>query len=99
MVTLEFIKENMQRLKGEWAIEGDTLVRDWNFEDFSESMKFVNKVSEIAEKHQHHPTILVDYDHVRLSLTTHEHSDITEQDFLLAEEIDKVENESVDDKQ
>ncbi len=89
MLTLEDIKEKMGKLK-DWAIENKSIVKDYTFPDFKFSIDFVNKVSEIAEKNNHHPTIIIDYNMVRLSLTTHSENSLTEKDFSLAEEIDKI---------
>jgi len=49
-----------ERLRdSDWRREGDEIVRDWKFGDFSEAMAFVNRVAEAAEEATHHPDILV----------------------------------------
>ena len=83
------IQEKMRKLRN-WSLEGDSIVKDKVFGNFKESMEFVNKVAELAEKHNHHPAIIIQYNNVRLSLTTHYAKGLTEKDFELAEEIDKV---------
>jgi len=90
MLTLEEIKKKMQGLQ-DWALEGQAIVKDLHFQGgFKEAMVFVNKVAEIAEKHNHHPTILIEYNYVRLTLTTHSSNSLTHLDFLVAEDIDKI---------
>ena len=73
-----------------WAIEVDSLAKDWEFSNFKESIDFVNKIGEIAERNNHHPMIIIDYNRVHLQLTTHEEKGISEKDFNLAVDIDKI---------
>jgi 4a-hydroxytetrahydrobiopterin dehydratase len=68
----------------EWSVNGDALQRTYRFDDFREAMVFVNRVADLAEDHQHHPDILIRYNKVTLTVTTHDASGITEKDFALA---------------
>lgn len=74
-----------------WNIENNKLERDFTFEDFKEALKFVNIVGRIAEKMDHHPTILMhSYKKVNIKLTTSEEGNIvTELDHKMAKEIDE----------
>ncbi len=89
MLTLEDIQNKMQELQ-DWALEGNAIVKDLMFNDFKQALDFINKIGNIAEKHAHHPTILIDYNHVHLTLTTHSEKGLTDLDFKVAEEIDKI---------
>jgi len=90
MLTLAIVQERMAKLNN-WALEGETIVKDFSFGNFKESLEFVNKVGEIAERNNHHPDIVISYSTVRLSLTTHSEKGLTSKDFEVAEEIDKIE--------
>ena len=90
MITLGEIQRRMQNLNN-WALEEQSIVKDYSFPSFKEALDFVNKVGIIAEKQNHHPDILISYNKVRLILTTHSEKGLTEKDFKVAEEIDKVE--------
>jgi 4a-hydroxytetrahydrobiopterin dehydratase len=73
----------------DWRREGDEIIRDWKFGDFSEAMAFVNRVAEAAEEANHHPDILVHgWNKVRLSLTNHSAGGLTEADFQMAGKFD-----------
>ncbi len=73
----------------DWRREGDEIIRDWKFGDFSEAMAFVNRVAEAAEEANHHPDILVHgWNKVRLSLTNHSAGGLTEPDFQMARRFD-----------
>jgi len=74
----------------EWRIEAGELVKTFKFNDFRESMGFVNRVGEAAETAGHHPDIDIRYNRVRLGLTTHDAGGLTEQDFNLAARADKL---------
>ena len=74
----------------EWSATGDAMQRTLSFSNFVESMSFVNKLAKLAEKHKHHPDILIRYNKVTLTLTTHDAGGVTEKDFALAREIDQL---------
>jgi 4a-hydroxytetrahydrobiopterin dehydratase len=84
--------EIAQRLEGgDWAREGDALVRDYKLDDFAAAIAFVNRVAEVAEELNHHPDILIHgWNRVRLTLSTHSQGGITDSDFALAERIDAL---------
>jgi 4a-hydroxytetrahydrobiopterin dehydratase len=73
-----------------WRMEGGHLVRDFVFANFVAAMAFVNLVAELAEREQHHPDILVQWNKVRLELWTHTAGGVTEKDEALAEQIERI---------
>ena len=74
----------------EWSVSGGALQRTFKFDNFVDAMAFVNKVAEQAEEVQHHPDILVRYSKVTLTLTTHDAGGLTQKDFDLARDIDRL---------
>jgi 4a-hydroxytetrahydrobiopterin dehydratase len=72
----------------EWSLIGDAMQRTFGFESFLDAMTFVNQVAELAEELQHHPDILIRYNKVTLTLSTHEAGGLTEKDFAFAREVD-----------
>ncbi len=72
----------------EWSELNGAIQRSLQFANFVEAMKFVNQVAEAAEKDQHHPDILIRYNKVTLTLSTHDSGGITEKDFALAKKVD-----------
>jgi 4a-hydroxytetrahydrobiopterin dehydratase len=74
-----------------WEREGDEIVREWRFENFSEAIAFVDRVAEVAEEANHHPDIFVHgWNKVRLSLTNHAAGGLTEVDFRMAARFDAL---------
>jgi len=85
-------EELPRRLKKipEWEISKDRLVRTFEFDEFMEGIDFINGVAEIAESANHHPDIIVRYNLVKLSLTSHDSGGITNRDFELAARVDTL---------
>jgi 4a-hydroxytetrahydrobiopterin dehydratase len=69
----------------------DAIVRDLTFANFADAITFVNRVAEAAEVANHHPDILVHgWNKVRLTLSTHSQGGLTDADFKLAAQIDRL---------
>jgi len=85
-LTPEQVAEGMVRLPG-WAIEGDRLLRDFQFADFVAALGFIVEVGALAERASHHPEIVNTYGHVRISLWSHDVEGLTIRDLRLAEAI------------
>ena len=62
--------------------------KNFNFKNFLESQKFVNKVSKISEEEGHHPDILFGWGYAKITITTHAIEGLSENDFILAAKID-----------
>jgi 4a-hydroxytetrahydrobiopterin dehydratase len=74
-----------------WRQEDESLIRDFEFDDFAAAMAFVNQVAAAAEEANHHPDILVHgWNKVRLTLTTHSEGKLTDSDRAMAERIDAI---------
>lgn len=85
----ESVKERLKSLEG-WRLEGNGIVKEFEFEDFDAAIDFIVKLAPIANRLDHHPDIYNSYNRVRLFLTTHEEGGLTEKDFELAAQIDRL---------
>jgi 4a-hydroxytetrahydrobiopterin dehydratase len=77
----------------EWKLsdDGKSISRKFTFKNFKEALDFVNKVGDIAESEGHHPDIhLTDYKHVEINLTTHAIGGLSNNDFVVAANIDTI---------
>jgi 4a-hydroxytetrahydrobiopterin dehydratase len=87
------LKISRKRAKSEaaklecWNLRGDAISRNVRFADFAAAMRFVNRVARAAEAANHHPDITINYNRVRLRLTTHDEDGLTMKDFRLAAKI------------
>jgi 4a-hydroxytetrahydrobiopterin dehydratase len=77
----------LQGLPG-WALEGGDdalqLVRDYSTPHFLAAMELANRVSQLAEAHNHHPQLTIRWGGLRVAWTTHTLHGLHENDFLMA---------------
>jgi 4a-hydroxytetrahydrobiopterin dehydratase len=67
------------------------LLKDFKFKNFVEAFSAMQKIAFLAEKLNHHPTMVNTYNSLQLKLSTHDQGNkISDLDFTLAKEIDKV---------
>jgi 4a-hydroxytetrahydrobiopterin dehydratase len=83
------INARLERLPG-WEREGDSIAREFKFDDFQGSVDFVNRITPPAEEMNHHPDIAIAWNKVTLTLSTHSEGGLTESDFELATRIDSL---------
>jgi 4a-hydroxytetrahydrobiopterin dehydratase len=83
------IQEELAKLP-RWSLEGKEIMRKFEFPAFMGSIRFVNAIAEEAEKADHHPDILVQYNKVTLRLSTHDVGGLSERDFALARQADSL---------
>ena len=69
------------------------LIKDFKFNNFIESQKFVNSVGNIAETESHHPDIIFGWGYAKIKIFTHAINGLAESDFILASKIDKIVND------
>jgi 4a-hydroxytetrahydrobiopterin dehydratase len=83
------IEARLAELEG-WERDGDTIVKEFEREDFVGSVKFVDRLVEPAEDMGHHPDLSISWNKVRVSITTHAAGGLTDNDFELAKRIDAL---------
>jgi 4a-hydroxytetrahydrobiopterin dehydratase len=88
-LSAEEIEAALTDLSG-WQAENNNLKKRFTFPNFAESLVFVNKVGEIAERFDHHPDILFGWGYAEFQITTHDAGGLTAFDFALAKEIDGI---------
>lgn len=71
-----------------WELKDGKIVKDFQFTSFMDAIRFVNKVAEISESHNHHPIISINWKTVKISSKSFDTNSITERDFKLADAIE-----------
>lgn len=75
----------------DWEIvDRHHLSRTFRFPDFVSALEFVNRVGELAEHENHHPSIFLTWGKVKIDTWTHKVDGLSENDFILAAKIDKL---------
>ncbi len=80
------IVKDLQTLAG-WERQGNAITRTFDRRTFHGAIAFVNTLSELAERADHHPDMDIRFSRVRVTLSTHDAGGVTEQDIALARQI------------
>ena len=90
-LTPEKAREMMRELD-DWMLidEAHLLAKSFRFNNFKETMEFVNKIAAIAEEEGHHPDLTITYGAVTVELMTHAIGGLSENDFIVAAKIDQL---------
>lgn len=80
----------LKELRGWELIRNHHLTKNYAFSNYADGLKFVNRLSEIAEEQGHHPDIHLSWGKVRIEIWTHAIEGLTESDFILAAKIDQI---------
>ena len=79
-----------------WAISGkeEGIAKTYRFNDFHQTMAFVNAVAEVANAEDHHPDMEVSYNRCTVKFDTHSvnagRGGISENDFICAAKVDAI---------
>jgi 4a-hydroxytetrahydrobiopterin dehydratase len=73
-----------------WTREGSSIVTTVTRGDFREAMLLTGAVAYLAEQAGHHPDILIQWNKVTLTLSTHSAGGLTTNDFDLAAKINAL---------
>jgi len=84
---------SLDGLELEWEEKEDGLVLELSLKNFNEVVKVVNEIAKVSENLDHHPDLRIfSYKKLEIVIFTHEEDAITEKDYKLASEIEKVLN-------
>jgi 4a-hydroxytetrahydrobiopterin dehydratase len=85
----EAIQQGLTKMQG-WSYQGNELRKKYTFQSFLPGIEFVNRIAQAAESAAHHPDIIINYNVVGISLSTHSEGGVTQKDFDLAARIDQI---------
>jgi 4a-hydroxytetrahydrobiopterin dehydratase len=86
LLTEDEIGDRLARLPG-WTRQGDSITSVRTLAGFSAAILYAAAVGHLAETANHHPDILIQWNKVTLTLSTHSAGGLTEADFALAGQI------------
>jgi 4a-hydroxytetrahydrobiopterin dehydratase len=84
--------EQLRNLTPDWQFcaNDNVLSRIFHFDDYAQTIEFVNSVAKIAEAQDHHPDLLVTYKRCKVCYITHTVNGVTNNDFICAAQIDAL---------
>jgi 4a-hydroxytetrahydrobiopterin dehydratase len=88
-LTAQEIEDRLVRLKG-WQQNGLCISRTYSFENYYQTIAFVNAIAWISHREDHHPDLAVTYNTCRVDYSTHSAGGLTEKDFHCAAQMDAL---------
>ena len=90
----EQVKNLMPQLDEQWKVSTDQckIKRTLSFNNFYETMAFVNALAWIANVENHHPDLELGYNYCHVTFMTHALNGLTHNDFICAAKLDHLLN-------
>jgi 4a-hydroxytetrahydrobiopterin dehydratase len=76
-----------------WRNDGAALVREFTTSGWPATLMLVNAIGWTAEAMDHHPDLTVSWGKIGVRLSTHSAGGVTEKDYALAREIERIAGE------
>jgi len=73
-----------------WICENGVIAKTYTFENYHQTMAFVNASAWISHREDHHPDLTVGYNTCRVAYHTHAIQGISENDFICAAKLDAI---------
>ncbi len=73
-----------------WELKGKPIAKTYEFTSFPLAIEFVNQIAELAEKHNHHPDMQINFRKVKVLCWTHKFNAVTQADINLAKEVEHL---------
>jgi len=90
-IIIPTIESNLGELEG-WEVPLNymTIEKTFRFKNYHQTIAFVNAVTWLAHKEDHHPNICFDYNSCKVTLTTHAAKGLTMNDMIMAAKINTL---------
>ena len=73
-----------------WERTGGEIARTFKFQNYHETMAFVNATAWVSHREDHHPDLEVGYNKCRVRYSTHSVGGLSENDFICAAKIEAL---------
>ena len=83
------IKSHLQQVSG-WALHDGSIEKTFSFQNYLETISFVNALAWICNTEDHHPDLHVTYDRCIVRFNTHSVGGISINDFICAARADAL---------
>src|SRR4051812_34705009 len=77
------VEEYLRELPG-WERRGNEISKALKFQNYYETIAFVNAIAWISHREDHHPDLEVGYNRLRIRYSTHSVGGLSENDFICA---------------
>lgn len=87
------IAEHLKAIDG-WAVQEGKIVRQFSFQNYYDTLAFVNAIAYVIHAEDHHPELLVTYNRCVVAFNTHSVNDgkggLSENDFICAAKLNAI---------
>ena len=77
-----------------WALEAGKVVKTFGFNNYYETLAFINAIAYVIHAENHHPELIVTYNHCAVKFDTHSvnggRGGLSENDFICAAKVDAI---------
>ena len=70
------IQDRLLELNG-WDFNENAIRKTFTFETYMESIRFINRLAELAEEANHHPDMVVGWCRIDVAFTSHDQGGVT----------------------
>lgn len=90
-IIIPTIESNLSELAG-WdaPLNYASINKTFNFKNYHQTIAFVNAVTWLANKEDHHPKVCFDYNSCEITLTTHAAGGLSMNDMIMAAKINAL---------
>ncbi|WP_019895670.1 4a-hydroxytetrahydrobiopterin dehydratase [Hydrogenovibrio halophilus] len=90
-VIIPTVESYLSQMDGwEAPLNYKSLHKTFRFKNYLQTVHFVNAVTWIAQKEDHHPTLCFGYNTCKIELSTHAIKGLSQNDFVLAAKIEAL---------
>jgi 4a-hydroxytetrahydrobiopterin dehydratase len=82
--------EKKSKLGAGWKKKAGVISKTYTFENYYQTIAFVNALAWISHRENHHPDLEVGYNRCVVRYTTHSVGGLSAKDFLCAEKADSL---------
>lgn len=89
ILQISIIDKSISNLEG-WTFKNNMITKEYIFDNYMDSIHFVNKVAIEAEELNHHPDIYLGYCKAVVSFTSHDEGGVTEKCLTMAKNLENI---------
>ena len=93
-LTIEEARALSSKLDPSWTLDNDstTISQSFAFDNYYQTIAFVNVVAQIAHQQDHHPDLEVSYNRCKVTYSTHSVGGLSINDFICAAKINAAQS-------
>ncbi|WP_078429263.1 4a-hydroxytetrahydrobiopterin dehydratase [Alkalihalobacterium alkalinitrilicum] len=90
---IETIVTHITKITGWTHVGNHAIIKNFSFPSFEKTGQFVYLVTKIMDQEKHYPQISITDFNVQISLTTYDVEGVTGKDLVMAQKINRIENQ------